>query len=93
VMGLWHAGGAASWQNWVCWGLYHASGVTAYLVWARAKRARGWGSPITRRLRHVLGTPVTLAFVVGSYAFSASAEEGGWAGIRLFAKLFTLDLE
>lgn len=87
AMGLWHAG---SW-NWVLWGLYHATGVSFYLTWGRIKRRLGWQGLGKGRLRYA-GIPLTFAFVTGSYAFSTTAGLGGWAGVRVFAKLAGFDL-
>ena len=70
VMGLWHAGDA----SYLGWGLYHATGVSVALTWARYKRVKGWGQePVYLRW---WGYPVTWAFVVGSAIFSGTSGHG-----------------
>jgi alginate O-acetyltransferase complex protein AlgI len=87
AMGLWHGG---VW-NWLFWGLYHATGVSLYLTWGRIKRSRGWHAVGRGPLRYA-GIPITFAFVTGSYAFSATAGQGGWTALRVFVKLLGINL-
>ena len=86
TMGIWHG---ASW-NWLAWGLYHATGVAAQLTWNRYSRRIGWAS--TDKRWRLLTTPMTFAFVSGSYAFSSTDQHSIGAGFRIFCKLFGLDL-
>jgi len=87
TMGVWH--GASI--NWLLWGLYHATGVAFHLTWTRFKRVRGWTFGQSGPWR-LLGVPLTMAFVSGSYAFSTTVAEGPWARLRLLAKLVLIDL-
>ncbi len=79
AMGLWH--GATG--GWFLWGVYHASGVAGYTMWARRMRGRPWWRKAQGSLWKHMGIPLTFLFVAGSYAFS-SAPEGAWSGIRIF---------
>jgi alginate O-acetyltransferase complex protein AlgI len=82
TIGLWHKGSV----NWLCWGLYHATGLVVYQTWQRVRRARGWESaahPLTRNLARVL----TFAFVTAGYAFVVTDHLGIGAAFRLLAKL------
>lgn len=66
AMGLWHSGSLA----WLCWGLWHALGVSVYLTWRRRRRLlgiRARGGVVSRVAAHAL----TLAFVSAGYAFTA----------------------
>ncbi len=87
AMGLWHGG---SW-NWVFWGLYHATGVSVNLTWQRVKRKLGWSREPGLIWRGA-GVALTFAFVTGSYAFSSTVRLGPWAAVRVFARLFGVDL-
>lgn len=86
VMALWHG---LSW-NWVGWGLWHGTGVSALMTWNRFKRRR-------RALKRVaapnwLGTVVTVLFVSAGNAFTSTEHLGFAAGLRLFAKLFGVEI-
>ncbi len=88
AIGLWHAGTG----GWLCWGLYHATGLAVFVTWARIKRARRWFW-IDRPVFRPAGIALTLLFVTGSFAFIVTDRTGGpWAGLRLLAKLVGLDL-
>lgn len=83
AMGVWH--GAAA--GWLFWGLYHATGVAAYMYWARfARRFQWWRAATKGRLRWI-GLPITFAFVSGSYAFSSTGG-GALESIAVFLSLF-----
>jgi len=89
IMGLWHAGSI----NWVCWGLYHATGLATYLTWARIKRKKKWHlfdrTPV---LRHI-GVPITFLFVSVGYSFTTTYGHGGvYGALRILAKLVSINL-
>jgi len=86
TIGLWHRGS----MNWLCWGLYHATGLAAYQTWQRVKRARRWelnAQPLTRNVGRVL----TFAFVTAGYAFVVTDHLGVGAAFQLLAKLVGVD--
>lgn len=83
AMGLWH--GATG--GWFLWGVYHASGVAGYTMWARRMRGKAWWRKAQGSRLKYLGILPTFLFVAGSYAFS-SAPEGAWSGIRIFLLAF-----
>ncbi len=88
VMGLWHAGSL----NFICWGLYHALGVTVALVFARQSRKRRWKVPRTG----VLGlwrNALTLVFFAGSFVFSLTNGRGIKAAAMLGLRVFGVELE
>lgn len=88
AMGLWHAGS----MNWVCWGLYHASGVSLFLTWTRFKQKCGWRNTGTGLLRFA-GYPLTFLFVTVGYAFNTPHGHGGvYGSLRILAKLVTINL-
>jgi alginate O-acetyltransferase complex protein AlgI len=58
VMGLWH--GAS--LHWLAWGVLHASGMTAYTMWTRAKQRRKW-TWFNGRAGDLAGWALTIAFV------------------------------
>ncbi|MHC4858487.1 MAG: MBOAT family O-acyltransferase [Planctomycetota bacterium] len=87
AMGLWHGGSL----NWLCWGLYHATGVSVFLTWGRIRRSRGWHFGTSGPFQYA-GIPLTLIFVSGSYAFSSTAEHGLYPAVRVLAKMFGVDL-
>lgn len=74
VMGLWHG---ASW-NWLAWGLYHATGVSVALTWARIKRRLDWPARPGMAYRW-LGVILTLLYVAGAAAFTSTDHVGGIA--------------
>ncbi len=84
VMGLWHG---AAW-NWLLWGLFHGTGVATNLTWNRYKRRRKWHKWMDKGWYAWVGILPTTAFVTAAAAFTTTVELGGWAGLRVFAKLF-----
>ncbi len=88
MIGLWHEGSL----NWLFWGLYHATGISICQAWLRTKRRRKWKAVDQRRYWPV-GWAITMAFVIGSYAFAATSPHGGlWLGMRFLFKLVWIDL-
>jgi alginate O-acetyltransferase complex protein AlgI len=88
VMGLWHSASA----GWIGWGLYHATGVSVYGYWLRYRRKRRWrglDAPGRRWIAHIM----TMAFVSGGPVFTSLHGVGGpYDILRVFAKLFFLEL-
>ena len=84
VMGLWH--GAA--LNWLFWGLFHGTGVATNLTWNRYKRRRKWHKWMDKGAYAWVGVLPTTLFVTAAASFTTTVELGGWAGLRVFAKLF-----
>jgi D-alanyl-lipoteichoic acid acyltransferase DltB (MBOAT superfamily) len=80
LMGLWHAPSA----NWLCWGLYHATGMALYVASARLCRARRWWWPGGLAAR-AAGWAATMAFVSIASAFTTTADLG--AALRLVGHL------
>ncbi|WP_133125908.1 MBOAT family O-acyltransferase [Pseudohalioglobus lutimaris] len=66
TIGLWHSGTA----GWLLWGLYHATGVSAFGSWGRFRRKRRWKGLDRPGLRWV-STLVTLMFVSCGSVFTA----------------------
>lgn len=87
VMGLWHGGSL----NWVGWGLYNATGVCAYLLFLRFRRAGKIKLPEYGPLRY-WGIPVTFFYMAGFTAFSMTDGMGVYAAIRILAKCAFIDL-
>ncbi len=87
VMGLWHEGNL----NYLCWGLYHGTGVVVALSWARTCRRRGWARP-SGRVRTALVIAATLLFVTGSSIFSTTSPLGADAMLRLGAAALGLPI-
>lgn len=88
TMGLWH--GAAF--NWVCWGLFHGTGVATHLTWSRYKRGRKWHKWMDKGWYSYVGILPTTVFVTAAAAFPSTHLLGGWQGLRVFAKLFFISL-
>ncbi len=87
AMGLWHLGSV----NWLCWGLWHATGVAIALAWARFKRQRGW--KLDGPLAGIVARALTLSWVMGSYAFTGVQGHGGpWDSARILGRLVGLEL-
>jgi len=91
AIGLWHAGSA----NYLAWGLYHATGVSIYITWARIKRRKKSKLPAQGAGRY-WGIPVTVAFMAGSFAFTLTHVNGSisefYAAIRILAKCVFITL-
>jgi alginate O-acetyltransferase complex protein AlgI len=81
VIGLWHEGSL----NYLAWGLWHATGISVYQFTRRLVRRRNL-SWFSGRWMRVPGTLATLAYVSGSYAFTAT--RGIEDAFRLLARLF-----
>ena len=84
VMGLWHEGTLTR----IAWGLYHATGVALYSVWARHPKRRSWKF-LDRPWARPVGIVLTQLFVAGSMCFLIlDNERFGLAGaMRLLGKL------
>ncbi len=87
TMGLWHAGAL----NYICWGLYHATGLATFITWTRYKRRRGWtfGQNLPGRLA---GNAATLLFVSSAMCFTLTLGQGIYPAVRLLAKLVCINL-
>jgi len=84
AVGLWHAGS----PGWICWGLYHATGLSVFVAWSRFARRRKWRFREHPAWR-LAGVPATFAFVVAGATFPAFASSGGPAvSLRVLAKMF-----
>ncbi len=87
VIGVWHAASL----NWVCWGLWHATGVAVAAAWSRFKRARG--IDLSGPLGQAPGRVATIAWVVAAQAFTAIDGQGGvWDAIRVLGRCVGLTL-
>ncbi len=83
VMGLWHSG---SWMR-VCWGLYQALGVAAYVTWSQYKRKKKIRF-LDKGLWRFAGIPLTLAYVIPSLAFLVVEFDGRvYDAFRILARL------
>jgi alginate O-acetyltransferase complex protein AlgI len=69
VMGLWHAPSL----HYICWGLFHATGVYAQLTWTRFRRNRNYYSTLPLLLRP-MAVAATLAFVSLGNVFPLTAK-------------------
>jgi alginate O-acetyltransferase complex protein AlgI len=63
VMGLWHSGS----PHWISWGLYHATGLSVFVLWYRFRRRRGWTFMDSFPCR-VAAIGLTVAFVTSAGA-------------------------
>jgi D-alanyl-lipoteichoic acid acyltransferase DltB (MBOAT superfamily) len=89
AFGLWHAASL----NRVAWGLYHATGLIIHLTWNRIKRKKKWHFLDRMLIMRLIGIPMTIMFVAGSYAFATTDGNAGFYGaLRIFAKMFFIDL-
>ncbi|MGE5608458.1 MAG: MBOAT family O-acyltransferase [Bacillota bacterium] len=87
AIGLWH--GATF--EWTLWGVYHATGLAIYQVWARARRRWKWRFAESA-LWKCAGVVATLLFVsAGTIATMATAPTG-YEVARVLAKLLFIDL-
>lgn len=88
VMGMWHEASMTR----LAWGLYHAWGVAAYMVWSRIRRRRKW-SVFDKPPWRLVGIVLTQAYVVGSWAILTGEDSTDlYQGIRVLAKLASIDL-
>lgn len=89
VMGMWHAGSLTRFA----WGLYHAWGVIAYVVWSRMRKRRKWKF-LDRWPFVLIAILITQAYVIGSWALlvGEDSQRGLYQGLRVFAKMFMIDL-
>ena len=88
AIGLWHQGSLP----WLCWGLYHATGIVIYGAWSRYRRRRRW-PPRDTVPRRAVGMVLTMLFVSGSYVFPVAVDHGGIvSALRLLAKLVAIDV-
>ncbi len=88
VMGFWHAGSL----NWLCWGLTHATAVSAFLTWERFKRKRKWRAR-PGPLRRTLGTLITGFVVSSAFIFPMlHGVAGPFTGIKLLVRMWGLTL-
>lgn len=88
TMGLWHG---AAW-NWVFWGVWHGTAVVVHGRWKVFKRKRGWHTWMDTGWLGWWGWLPTLLFVSAAAAFTTTTEQGGYAALTLFARLFFFQL-
>ena len=87
-IGLWHAG---NW-NWLAWGLYHASVVTAFQAWARFRKRRKWTFWDKGWLAYP-GMALTVCYTSVAQSFSLIQGVGGPAdALRILAKLVFIEV-
>jgi alginate O-acetyltransferase complex protein AlgI len=88
IMGLWHSGSI----NYLAWGLWHATGVSAHLTYVRYKRKRKW-TFADNRWGSIFGALFTLLFVSTGGALAATdGIATPYAMLRLIAKMFFVSL-
>jgi alginate O-acetyltransferase complex protein AlgI len=88
AMGLWHAGS----MHFVCWGLYHATGVAVFQLWRRSQFRRR-SKFLDRGLWRHAGVPVTFLFVAGSFAFTFTHGVGNWFdGFRILLRMAAVNV-
>lgn len=89
AIGLWHSGDL----NWICWGLYHGTGVVVYLSWAKYQRKRKWQHLDRLPVVQAASILATFAFVSAGFAVTSTHGHGGLYGtVRILAKLVNIDL-
>ena len=87
AIALWHSGSL----SWLCWGLYHATGLVVFQQWNRLKRK--WKLPtLSNALAVTASRVLTLAFVTASYSFLITQETGIYDGFRLLGKMIGISL-
>ncbi len=83
AIGLWHAGTV----TWLCWGLYHATGIVVFLTLNRLKRKYRWNLQ-KYEFYPIFAQALTLMFVIGSFSFMAAYKQGEvYPAFQLLAKL------
>ena len=87
AIGLWHSGSL----HWIAWGAWHATGMVAFLAFARLRRQKG-RKPAERGLLRFWGWPVTAAFVAAGFLITALSGQGAWDTVRVLARLVFLDI-
>jgi alginate O-acetyltransferase complex protein AlgI len=88
AIGLWHSGSL----GWLLWGIYHATGISAYGYWGRFRRRRKWKG-FDGPYRKWLGWALTMAFVsAGSVLTALDGVGSSFDMFRVFAKLFFLNI-
>jgi len=80
---LWHKAS----MNWLCWGLYHATGLALFRTWLRIKQRWKISVPDNLLLK-TCSRMGTFLFVAASYTFLITVPFGAHSGIQLFARLF-----
>lgn len=86
VMGIWHSLTATR----VAWGLWHAAGTIAYMMWRRRKRQ---GPASASYLYTGIAILLTQLYVLGSWAILAGEDNVGLiGGLRVLAKMVFLTL-
>lgn len=88
IIGIWHAGT----RQWLLWGLYHATGICAYVLWRQFKTRRCWFMQPTLG-RMVCGWILTQLFVSTGYCLSSTyPNHTFYDSVRIFARLFGFTL-
>ncbi|MCB1749632.1 MAG: MBOAT family protein [Gammaproteobacteria bacterium] len=83
VMGLWHSGSL----GWIMWGVWHATGTSAYVYWQQFKRRRKWRG-LNRPGWRWLGLPMTLSYAAMGGVFTAAmATAGPYQALRVLARM------
>jgi alginate O-acetyltransferase complex protein AlgI len=87
VIGVWHAASGTR----LMWGLFHFTGVAAFMLWTRLRGRRRRAA--RRRLLPTLGGVLaTQVFVSASMAFILAEGAGVGTGFRLLARLFAVEI-
>lgn len=88
AIAFWHSASV----GWALWGLYHATGISIYGIWSRARRRRKWRA-LDRPGGRWVGIAATFAFVCAGASLTALDGHGGlYARVRVAAKLLFIDL-
>jgi alginate O-acetyltransferase complex protein AlgI len=86
VMGLWHSGSL----GWAMWGIWHATGVSAFVYWQRFKRRRRLRGLDRPGLRWI-GMPLTIAFAsVGGVYTAVLDTAGSYQTVRVLVRMIGL---
>jgi alginate O-acetyltransferase complex protein AlgI len=65
VMGLWHYLSL----NWILWGMWHASGITAYSKWNRFKKKKKLRGKLPAKVAYTLGMLLTMIYSAMGFSF------------------------